>query len=73
MSCFRTSCLLAFDGEQTVSVCFDAARVGRPAKDLLVLMASTPSGKHASLAPQARAQRPPHEFPPPLPGMLRNG
>lgn len=54
LSAYRASCLLTFRESQCFAVCVDGARVGRPARELLLGFLSGPrADKHCALPPQA--------------------
>lgn len=54
LSAYRASCLLTFRETQCFAVCVDGARVGRPARELLLGFLTDPrADKHCALPPQA--------------------
>lgn len=54
MSWFRAAMHLAFAEAQNSSIAFDCARIGRPAKELLVMVVSAPGeNKHGVAPPQS--------------------
>lgn len=53
MAAYRATCLLTFSRSQTLAIAFDAARIGKPAKELIVGILSDPlANKHCVLPPQ---------------------
>ena len=57
MSAYRASTILAFKAVDTLSICFDCARLGKPAKEVLVVTISSPGQKrHGMLPPQVDMQ-----------------
>jgi hypothetical protein len=53
MSCFQAASLFNFDNAESVSVAYDAARLGNPAKEMLAILATNlATGRHAALPPQ---------------------
>ena len=54
LSAYRVSSRMSMAEAQTLSITFDASRVGRPARDYLVILASDPRrNRHCALPPQA--------------------
>ena len=56
MSAYRASSVLSFERSQVISVCCDAARLGRPAREILLGACSAPAcddSRHCILPPQA--------------------
>jgi hypothetical protein len=52
MAAYRTSCLMTFSQSQTLSIAFDGARLGRPAKEFLVtFLSDTRRNLHCAIPP----------------------